>query len=171
MIASSPKDAEADACSYMLTQAQTLAEKVERHSLWILLAAFLLALASVAINLGIIDITGFKYGDAKLNSARLGTLKFFLAFASFAAAVVFYYMNSFQRKSELIVEYLSTERNYDKAAIICDFEKWYAANRKSDYYQLVISGVLLVIFGFVLLIVLPFGTLIYSLLRSPVVSG
>jgi hypothetical protein len=160
------KRIEREDCAHLLKRAEDNIEIQERNFFKTLLVGLVVALISLGVNLGVVEITRFKFGDIDLIVQHIFVLRLFLTGASIAAAVVLLYVSGMEMRSNHMIEFLAAEKKYDKAVIFSEFGIWFAQQKAKELKSLNRRAMAVGLMGLGLFVIMPLGTFIFSLFRS-----
>ena len=139
-------------------------EQSRRYILLVTCGGMAVALVSVAVNLGAVEISRITYQKIDVVFRNMLFLRLFLTAVSVGSAVAILYYRVMESRSFLTFEYLAQKYRYKDALIIADFSKWY--EKKKDYIILDWVTWTVAVLIFCLLVVLPVGTFAYSIYQS-----
>lgn len=152
-------------CEYLFDWAQRNIERTDIQMLWVALAASVVALFAILLNLGAIETSQFKIGDLTIAIKGFTVIRIFLIAACFTGFLTLIYLYFIQQRGLFCLEFLSEQKRYDKAVIVIDFGNWLQKNKSNESAATNLFGGLLFAIEFILIVVLPTGTLIYSFFR------
>jgi hypothetical protein len=159
-----PKSIEREDCAFLLGRSRKIIDQEKRNFYWVTAIGIIIALVSVSMNLGVVEITKIKYGEIEVVVKHLFFVRLFLTCASIASLAALLYVRLSISQAEKIIDYLAESHNYKKALIVLDFENWFKKTKDSKLKGLL--NAFLALITCCLLAVLPLFTFILTMLRS-----
>jgi hypothetical protein len=155
------KPNERDDCAYLLRQAEDSIDKVSGSLKLAFSIGLALAFASVALNLGAVEVKNLKIADTEIVLTNFVFLRLFLTCASMASIVAILNFRAAGDQYDNLIQFLAEIKKYDIAITISEFTEWY--KKTSDYKFNDWVDTLIAISMLFLLVALPLLTFIYSL--------
>ena len=149
-----------DDCDYLLALADKKIEQMRKYYFWVLLVGLIIALLSVALNLGVVEISKVKIGETEIGIKNLLVLKLFMTFAAFGSAVTLFYFRALETRYDRAFDFLAKKKKYDKALTMAAFDAWFERSKQFGVLQRLATTLSVMTIG--LLVLLPVGSFIYS---------
>jgi hypothetical protein len=160
------KFAASEECAHLLQHAEGTIKVINQHMIWVLLFGVIVALASIALNLSVVEIQNFEFKEVKFIFKNLLFIKLCLVGASITTVAALVFLCAMHIKAVQMIDFLAAKKHYKKAAIYFDFSKWLKEEKREQNLFIDISYSVVFAFVLLLLLVLPISTFVFSLVRS-----
>jgi hypothetical protein len=156
-------DSKISDCEFLLQHVLRNVGKSETTLNWVVLTTIVAALLSTLTNMGALSSQEISLGFATLRVHNLVPIKLFLCFASIAGFLVVVYCIIDFIKIAHTIEFLATEKNFDKATIIMDFGLWRLTQKTTQVKLFSYTSLALCVLFFAITVVVPLTTLVLGL--------